>query len=183
MSLWYLPNLITGLRFLLVLPVVTALLKENYQLAFYLFVIAGLSDGVDGLLARYYGWTSHLGALLDPIADKLLLIGSFITFTWLGKVPWSVTAVVVARDLWIMLGALAYRFWIGPLDYRPLAVSKLNTILQLSLVLLLLIHLGFLALPVLLLQGIAVLMFSTTLLSFVQYTWHWGLRAYRHVRT
>jgi len=182
MSLRYLPNLITGLRFLLILPVVVALLGENYRLAFYFFLIAGLSDGIDGLLARYYGWTSHLGAILDPVADKLLLIGSFIAFTWLSKIPWWLTAVVVGRDLWIMLGALAYRFWIGPIDYHPLIISKLNTVLQLGLILLLLVHLGFWPLPVWLLHGVTIIMSITTLLSFMQYGWVWGQRAWHHTR-
>ena len=175
----YLPNLITGLRFLLVLPIVSAFLKEDWRLAFYLFLIASLSDGIDGLLARCYGWITPLGAMLDPIADKLLLISSFVTFSWLSKLPWWLTGTVIARDLWIIVGALVYRFWIGPLYCQPIWVSKLNTALQLLLILLLLIHLGFYALPLSSLYSTGVLMLITSVVSFVQYTWLWSLQAWR----
>lgn len=182
MSFRYLPNLITGLRFFLVPPALFFLLVENYRLAFYIFLIASFSDGVDGILARYYGWTSRIGALLDPVADKLLLMGSFIMLTWISHIPTWITFITVGRDLWIMLGALSYSFWIGPFDYKPLRVSKWNTGLQLLFVLCLLVHLGFWVFPKWWLEGIAVLMCCTTFVSFVQYTWIWGQRSWQHFR-
>jgi cardiolipin synthase (CMP-forming) len=182
MSLWYLPNVITGLRLLLVFPIVSALLRENWQLAFCLFLIGGLSDGIDGLLARYYSWTSQLGAFLDPFADKLLLIASFVTLAYLGKLPWLLTIMVVMRDIWIILGVLTHHFWIGPLQYQPVWVSKLNTILQIVLILLVLIHLGFQPLSWSLLHMLIIALYGTLVISFIQYTWIWSARVWRRIR-
>jgi cardiolipin synthase len=88
------PNLITGLRILLVAPFLWLLLEEHYGAALLLFVIAGISDALDGFLAKYYGWTSELGGLLDPIADKLLLMGAILALGWLNELPgWLVMLV------------------------------------------------------------------------------------------
>ena len=146
-------------------------------MAFYLFLIAGLSDGLDGLLARFFGWTTHLGALLDPLADKLLLMGSFIVLAYLKQIPFFLTVFVIGRDIWIMGGALVYRYWVGPLDYKPVWISKLNTFLQLILVTLLIVKLAFIALSDLLIQRVIDAVFVTTLLSFIQYTWIWTKQA------
>ena len=126
-QLRHLPNLITCMRFILIGPILWALLTKCYPLAFYLFLIAGLSDGLDGLLARFFDWTTPLGALLDPLADKLLLMGSFIVLAYLQQIPVWLTIMVIGRDIWIMGGALLYRYWVGPLDYKPVWISKLNT--------------------------------------------------------
>lgn len=177
MQLRHLPNLITILRILLVIPVLWFLLHEHYSLAFYLFVIAGVSDAVDGLLARCFNCTSRFGAFVDPLADKLLLMGSFITLGWLGHIPvWLVVAVII-RDIWIMGGALAYFYFVGHLEFMPTLISKINTFLQLSLITLLLIKLSFIALPIELLQSIFMVVLVTTLMSFVQYTWQWSTKA------
>lgn len=172
-QLRHLPNLITCIRFILIGPILWALLTKCYPLAFYLFVIAGLSDGLDGLLARFFGWTTALGALLDPLADKLLLMGSFIVLAYLQQVPIWLTIMVIGRDIWIMGGALLYRYWVGPLDYKPVWISKLNTFFQLVLVTLLIIKLTFFDLPELLIPRVIEAVFVTTLLSFIQYTWMW----------
>lgn len=172
-QLRHLPNLITCIRFILIGPILWALLTKCYPLAFYLFVIAGLSDGLDGLLARFFGWTTALGALLDPLADKLLLMGSFIVLAYLQQVPVWLTIMVIGRDIWIMGGALLYRYWVGPLDYKPVWISKLNTFFQLVLVTLLIIKLTFFDLPELLIPRVIEAVFVTTLLSFIQYTWMW----------
>lgn len=176
-QLRHLPNLITCMRFILIGPILWALLTKCYPLAFYLFVIAGLSDGLDGLLARFFGWTTPLGALLDPLADKLLLMGSFIVLAYLQQIPLWLTVVVIGRDIWIMGGALLYRYWVGPLDYKPVWISKLNTFFQLVLVSLLVIRLAFFDIPAELIPRIIEAVFVTTLLSFIQYTWMWFWQA------
>ncbi|MGH8269596.1 MAG: CDP-alcohol phosphatidyltransferase family protein, partial [Steroidobacteraceae bacterium] len=78
-----------------------------------------------------FNWISDLGKILDPAADKLLLVTVFVESTWLGLVPWWVTAAAVARDVMIALGALVYRVWFGPLRGRPTLISKINTAAQL----------------------------------------------------
>lgn len=177
LQLRHLPNLITCIRFILIGPILWALLTKCYTLAFYLFVIAGLSDGLDGLLARFFDWTTPFGALLDPLADKLLLMGSFVVLAYLQQIPCWLTIMVIGRDIWIMGGALLYRYWVGPLDYKPVWISKLNTFFQLVLVSLLIIKLAFFDIPAELIPRIIEAVFVTTLLSFIQYTWMWFWQA------
>jgi len=172
-QLRHLPNLITCMRFILIGPILWALLTKCYPLAFYLFLLAGLSDGLNGLLARLFNWTTPLGALLDPLADKLLLMGSFIVLAYLQQIPLWLTMMVIGRDIWIMGGALLYRYWVGPLDYKPVWISKLNTFFQLILVSLIIIKLTFFTLPLQLIPRVIEAVFVTSLLSFIQYTWMW----------
>jgi cardiolipin synthase len=129
------PNLITVGRILLVPPIAWALLQQRFLLALTLFFVAGASDAADGFLAKYYGWTSRLGALLDPVADKLLLVSSYLALAWIGLLPLWLLALVVLRDLVIVSGALIYNFHIQRLDAEPTIISKLNTLLQILLVL------------------------------------------------
>ncbi len=131
----HLPNLICVLRILLVAPIVVLLLHEAWLATLLLIGIAGFSDGLDGFLAKRFGWQSRLGSLLDPAADKLLLVALFVTLTWLGLVPLWLTALVVLRDVIISGGSLAYNALVEPLTAQPSRVSKLNTVLQLAFVL------------------------------------------------
>jgi cardiolipin synthase (CMP-forming) len=128
----HLPNLICLVRIALVWPVVLALESGAYVRACGLFVVAAISDGLDGWLAKRFNWISDLGKFLDPFADKLLLVAVFIVATWLGLVPWWLTAAAVARDVMIGAGALIFRLWFGPLHGRPTIVSKVNTLMQLT---------------------------------------------------
>jgi cardiolipin synthase (CMP-forming) len=128
----WLPNAICVVRILLIAPLVWALLGERYMLALALIVIAGASDGVDGFLAKTFDWRTRLGSLLDPAADKLLLISVFVSLTVLGLVPFAVTAIVILRDAVIIAGALTYQFLIGSLRGEPTLISKLNTACQLG---------------------------------------------------
>jgi cardiolipin synthase (CMP-forming) len=132
MILRQLPNLICVVRLALVWPIVAALRSGNFGLAMLIFAFAAVSDGLDGYLAKRFHWTSELGKLLDPAADKLLLVSVFVSATWLGLVPRWLTAAAVARDVMIALGALVFRMWFGPLRGRPRPLSKLNTGLQLA---------------------------------------------------
>lgn len=127
----HLPNLICIIRLALVWPVAAALAQGNFLLALGLFMVAAVSDGLDGYLAKRFNWTSELGKFLDPMADKLLLMTVFVEAAWLGLVPWWITAAAVARDVMIGLGALIFRVWFGPLHGRPAVISKINTAAQL----------------------------------------------------
>ena len=111
----------------------------EYLPALALFIVAAVSDGLDGYLAKHFSWTSNLGSFLDPLADKLLLVTVFVETAWLGLVPWWLTAAVVARDVMIGLGALVFRLWFGPLHGRPTLISKINTAAQLLYVMLVLL--------------------------------------------
>ena len=134
MSFAWIPNAITVSRILLIAPVLLLILADSYPAALVLFVVAALSDGLDGFLAKRYGWHSRLGALLDPAADKLLVAGMFVTLTIVGQIPPWLTAAVIVRDLVIVSGATAYNFLVGPVPGEPTLVSKLNTVLTLAFV-------------------------------------------------
>ena len=125
-----LPNVITSIRILLVVPIALALAHHRPVETLWLFCIAAASDGIDGFLAKRFGWQTDLGGLLDPVADKLLLATVFVMLALLGGVPVWLTATVIARDCIIVLGAVAYRIVLGPVAARPSRVSKLNTLCQ-----------------------------------------------------
>jgi cardiolipin synthase len=127
----HLPNFICLVRIALIWPTIDALYSGKYWLALALVFVCAISDGLDGWLAKRFNWTSHLGKILDPLADKLLLVALFLTATWMNLLPWWLTAVTVGRDVMIGFGALIYRIWFGPLHGRPTLVSKINTGMQL----------------------------------------------------
>ena len=126
----HIPNLITSLRIVLVAPFLWLLLEARYGAALLLFAIAGISDALDGFLAKHYGWTSELGGILDPIADKLLLLGAILTLGWLNELPIWLVVLILARDILIVGGAISYHFVIAPFQAAPLMISKLNTLMQ-----------------------------------------------------
>jgi cardiolipin synthase len=131
----HLPNLICLVRILLIWPTIDALVSGHYWTALVLVAVCAVSDGLDGWLAKRFNWTSHLGRILDPLADKLLLVALFLTATWMNLLPWWLTAVAVARDVLIGSGAVVYRFTFGPLHGRPTLISKINTGFQLAVAL------------------------------------------------
>ena len=165
----HLPNLICLARIALIWPIVAALASANYDFALLLFAVAAVSDGLDGFLAKRYGWTSELGKILDPVADKLLLISVFVLATSLGLVPWWLTLTAVTRDLMIILGAIVLRIWVGPLRGRPSLMSKINTLLQLAYLLGVITNAAGFGPPHALLATLAVVVLVTTLLSGVNY--------------
>lgn len=133
-SLRQLPNLISSARILLIPPITVALVHDKLGMMLGLFAVAAVSDGADGLLAKRFGWQTELGAILDPAADKLLLTTVFVTLAFLGAIPIWLMLATISRDLVIVLGAVAYRVYCGPLQIRPSVISKLNTVGQLLFV-------------------------------------------------
>jgi len=171
------PNLISVLRICITIPVIWGLLQEWYGVTLVLFAIAGFSDGLDGFLAKHYGWQSRLGGYLDPLADKILLVSCFFALGWLGLIPYWLVAVVIFRDLLIVAGATAYHFQVSRLDAEPSLLSKLNTFVQIILVLLVVWDKGAMPLPPGFLEGLIWLAFATTVVSGVGYVWVWSRRA------
>ncbi len=165
----HLPNIICLLRIVLVWPVAVALDEREYLVALALFVLAGLSDGIDGYLAKRFNWTSELGRFLDPLADKLLLVTVFVAAAWLGLTPWWLTSAVVARDVFIGLGATVFRLWFGPLRGRPILSSKINTAVQLLYIMALLVNAAMGFPPREVLDALAVLVLITTIVSGLNY--------------
>lgn len=135
-SRWrHLPNTLTVARLLLALPIALTVAWGHFFSSLILAILAGVSDALDGFLARRFHWQSRFGAVLDPLADKLLLIGCFVALSWVGAVPLELTLIVLARDILIVGGALLWRWRIGVLYIRPSMLSKLNTTAQILYVL------------------------------------------------
>lgn len=128
-----LPNLITIARLLLVPLVVAAIGAGYWRAAFLLFVIAGVSDAVDGFIARRWDMRSVLGAYIDPFADKALLVSIYVTLSVTGTLPGWVAILVVSRDLMILSAIVLSWLLERPMEIRPLGISKINTAAQIGL--------------------------------------------------
>ncbi len=138
-----LPNLITIGRTILVPVVFWLVLRHETKLAFVLFVVAGVSDAIDGFLAKRFGWQTTLGAYLDPLADKLLLVSIFVAMGVLGELPSWIVIAVVSRDILIVLGVVLTWLLGQPIRIQPSVVSKANTLAQILLAALVLADEGF----------------------------------------
>ncbi len=137
------PNLITILRFLLVPGVVYALLTGRMDWAFVGFLVAGISDGVDGFIARQFNQRTELGAYLDPVADKLLLVSVFVVLGIMGELPLWLVIAAVSRDALIIAAVLLSSVMGRPVEMKPLPVSKVNTAVQIGLAIAILAELTF----------------------------------------
>ncbi len=169
MKLKYIPNMICVGRIILVAPIVWCLFEGRYPLALGLILIAGLSDALDGYLARRFAWRTRLGGLLDPAADKLLMVSVFVTLTSIGLVPIWFTAIVVGRDVVIISGTIVYQLRVAPVHGEPTGASKLNTVFQILFVLLTITHAWLGWPPVVWLQLLSAAILMTIGISTVQY--------------
>jgi cardiolipin synthase len=125
-----LPNVLTLVRILLVAPIAWAIWTADYRLALLLLVVAGVSDLLDGELARRFNWQSEFGATIDPVADKLLVFVLAVLLTVQTHVPLWLALIVVLRDVVILAGAAVYRVLFGELEVAPTWISKVNTAVQ-----------------------------------------------------
>ncbi len=137
-----LPNLISLGRLLLVPLAIWLILRGHYGIAFWVFVVAGVSDALDGFIAKHFDRRTRLGALLDPIADKALLVSMFVTLGLADQLWTSLVILVVFRDVMIIGGFLLIQAFSVPKRYDPLYISKINTGLQIALVAFVLARLG-----------------------------------------
>ena len=127
------PNFITLGRIISVPVIFWLLLTGQNQIAFYVFVCAGISDAVDGYLAKTYDWRTELGSYLDPLADKLLIVSIYIALAVRAELPLWLVIAVVSRDILIVAAVLLAWLLDHPVRVRPLAVSKANTAVQILL--------------------------------------------------
>jgi cardiolipin synthase len=172
-----LPNIISFLRLLAIMPVVYLLLKQEFEWALALFVVAGLSDGLDGFLAKHYGWQSRLGGILDPLADKTLLVASFLVLGTMSLIPVWLVVAAISRDLIIVGGATLYNYRVEELEAAPTLVSKLNTVLQILLVVAVMADAGPFPLPDSMIELLVWACLATVLVSGIQYVWIWSRKA------
>lgn len=185
MKLSQLPNVITLLRILLVAPIAWLLWQMRYPEALVLMAIAGASDAVDGLLARRFDWGTEFGALADPLADKLMVVAVFLTLTVQGVIPMWLVALVVGRDAIILAGAGVYRLWFHELSMSPTLISKVNTAVQILVLLLVLFGLCGFGAPSELALAAAdpwcfYLVAALSVASGVDYVVTWSLKAWRN---
>jgi cardiolipin synthase len=167
------PNLITLGRILLVPVVVWAIASHAMLSAFILFVAAGISDAVDGFLAKRFGMTTVLGAYLDPLADKALIVSIYVTLGINGEIPGWLVILVVSRDIMIV-GAVMLSWLVGsPIKVKPLLVSKLNTVAQIVFACVVLGSLGFGIEAHVLTLVLMVLVAALTLMSVAAYVAEW----------
>jgi cardiolipin synthase len=174
----HIPNIISAIRILLVAPTAVALANHQLATTITLFGLAALSDAADGYLAKRYGWQSELGAVLDPAADKLLMATVFITLAYMKLVPLWLMASAVARDAIIVLGALLYRYWVGPLSVRASIVSKFNTLCQAAFILAVVGREEFSFPPAWGVSVLGALVFVTVVISGIDYVLIYGRRAF-----
>jgi cardiolipin synthase (CMP-forming) len=173
------PNLITLLRVILVPIVVWAIISGEMLLAFSLFLIAGISDAVDGFLAKRFHMESELGAYLDPLADKALIVSIYVSLGIARALPISLVILVVSRDIMIVSGFMLSWLVDKPMEVRPHPVSKANTVMQILLAVVVLAEKAFgFDTPVLANIGIF-LVVVLTLLSIAFYLAEW----FRHMNS
>ncbi len=175
MSFSMLPNALSIIRIILTVPIVIALLKGQYLLTVSLFLLAGLTDALDGWIAKQFSFQSRLGSILDPMADKILLTCTFVSLYWVEILPLWLLLLICARDVIIVAGALGY--FLGEISgasslLQPTLISKFNTVLQISLVLFLLL-IQVTVLFVEWLEIVFIIVATSTALSGADYIWLW----------
>ena len=126
------PNLITIARLIMVPIVIVMIMQQRWAAAFVLFVAAGVSDGIDGFIARHFNMKSELGAYIDPLADKSLLVSIYIALAVVGAIPSWLAIIVVSRDAMIVSAVLLSWVMSRPVEIKPIMVSKLNTVAQIG---------------------------------------------------
>ena len=183
MTLRWIPNAITIARMVMALPLLWLLMTGHYPQALALALLAGASDALDGFLARSFDWRSALGGILDPIADKLMLSVCFFGLWWRDNIPTWLVAVVLGRDLVILLGAFSWWRLIGTFKPAPSLVSKITTVLQISLITLVLAHLAGMDFAQAWVPSLMLASAAATVASGGDYVVRYGLRAWHVYRS
>lgn len=183
MKLGWVPNAITIARMVMALPLLWLLMAGHYPEALVLALLAGASDALDGFLARSCDWRSTLGGILDPIADKLMLSVCFFGLWWRGNMPTWLVAIVLSRDLVILIGAYAWWRLIGAFKPAPSFVSKATTALQIALSALVLAHLAGMDFAQAWVPALMLATAAVTVASGCDYMVRYGLRAGRVYRS
>ncbi|PID42056.1 MAG: CDP-alcohol phosphatidyltransferase [Proteobacteria bacterium] len=171
------PNILTIGRIILVLPIVVSICFESFRQALLLFLIAGVSDGVDGYLARRFDWKSRFGSIADPLADKLLLVSSYLAITAVGLVDWWLALIVLGRDFVILVGAGLYHYFYGRYEITPSLLGKSSTLCQIVYVLVVIMYAAQWPMPELAVQSGKWLVAFISLASGLAYLWVWGRKA------
>ncbi|MBL4772376.1 MAG: CDP-alcohol phosphatidyltransferase family protein [Alcanivoracaceae bacterium] len=174
----YLPNTITIGRIFAMIPLVWFMLEKQYEYAFYIAIAAGLSDMLDGFLAKTFGWQGWLGGVLDPLADKFMMLCCFMVFAVQEIIPNWLLILVLARDIIIITGATFYHFAIVKVDKaKPSLLSKFNTAIQILLIVVLLSHYSVYQFNQVFIDILIYLVTFFTVSSGLHYIYYWGKKA------
>ncbi len=173
----YIPNAITIGRILAMIPLVWFMLEKNYEVALYIAIGAGFSDMLDGYLAKRFGWEGWIGGILDPLADKFMMLCCFLVFAVQNIIPNWLLIIVLARDIIIITGTTLYHFTIDKMEKaQPSLLSKTNTALQILLIVVLLAHYSLYQFDMRFINGLIYLVTFFTVTSGLHYVylyyWH-----------
>lgn len=179
---FYIPNLISIARMLSVFPIAWLIGEQNYVATFWVVFVAGMTDSIDGWLAKQFGMKSDLGGVLDPMADKVLLFSCFALMVVYDFLPAWLFLLVIGRDAVIVMGGVLYHHLIEPVKAVPLMAGKITTFFQILLVLVVFGNAAF-SVDLSQVQQInVILVVALTILSGGQYVWIWGVKAWQMSR-
>lgn len=176
----HVPNALTLLRFLLIPVQIFVLAEREYAAALVIFIVSALSDVADGAIARRWRAHTRIGAIADPVVDKLTMLAVTLALAVQGLLPLWLVATVIGRDVVIVGGALAYHFLIGRYEMTPTAASKLNTGIEFVVLALVLANAAGVLDASAALPALYALLVVTIVASGAQYVWVWGRRAAGH---
>ena len=169
------PNLITLARICAVPLLIWLVLSDNLAAAFWVFVVAGISDALDGYIAKRFDLATELGAYMDPVADKALLVSAYVTLGHAGHIDIWLVILVVFRDILIIGGTILFHTLDRPVEMQPLMISKLNTLVQIVLVSVVLAEIGIGVTGVDLVPALTYITAATTAASGISYLCQWVL--------
>jgi len=173
------PNILTATRILLSPVAALFIVRQEFALVLWCLLAAGITDGLDGLIAKRFNQSSRLGAILDPVADKFLMLATVLALAFIGLLPLWITVPILLRDIIIFCGALAYHRRAGSIEMRPTLLSKTNTCVQITLLLLVVALQAEVLSSTWLLFPVLLLVLATTVSSGVQYVVIWSRKAAR----
>lgn len=173
----YIPNILTIARIGLVPWLLVLLQAQQYSLSLVVFAVAGMTDALDGFIAKRFNAQTKLGALLDPLADKALLVSAYVMLSIMKLVPFWLMIVVVFRDVVIVGGYLLMRLSFDSIEMRPLLISKANTLIQITFIILVLLSLSGGFDQAALINALAYLVLLTSVISGSAYVYIWAIRA------
>ena len=177
MSLSAIPNTLTIMRLLLVVPIGYLIIQKKFDIALIVFFIAAFSDAIDGVIARKFGWQSRLGSILDPLADKAMLVTAYLSLGWIELLPMWIVALVLLRDVLIVLGAIVYHVYVGRFSMEPSIISKANTFFQSLLALVVVFSQVYIPLEHYVVSPLIYIVAVTTIMSGLLYIKVWSQRA------
>ena len=163
------PNLLTVFRFFLVYPIVISILEENYNLTLFFFFLAGISDFLDGYLARKFSWESRFGKVFDPISDKVLVIATLISLSLVDEITIYLTVFLLSRDLFIIVGVILSSLLIDDYEIKPYFSGKFNSFVLMTYLGFVILEVTFGFVPTLFLNFLMGTLILTSIYSVIEY--------------